>query len=375
MKYMGSKRWMLENGLGQMLEQTVTNYRRFADLFAGSGAVVSYIAKRSRIPVLAYDLQEFSVVLASAIIERCKPLTAAPLWKEWHEIAYRFVAKTSFPSEDKFTYAYVQKCRDWCQNQRHLPITKAYGGHYFSPKQAVWLDALRATLPKEAPKKTVALAGLIQAASQCAAAPGHTAQPFQPTRTAKKFLNEAWEKDILVRTERVLKEISQQYALRSGKAAVADANDAAKGLREGDLVFVDPPYSSVQYSRFYHVLETIVRGECGQVSGVGRYPDFILRPHSKFSIKSESVTAFSTLMRTIAERSCSVIVTFPDHECSNGLSGECIRNIAKKFFRVKEKVVTSKFSTLGGTERSSKTGNIRSARQHANELILYLRPK
>jgi len=375
MKYMGSKRWMLENGLGNILEQTITRYRRFVDLFAGSGVVASYVAKRSRIPVVAYDLQEFSVVLAGAIIERCRPLAADPLWKEWYERACRFVAKISIISEDKFTCAYVWKCRDWCQNQRRLPITNAYGGHYFSPKQAVWLDALRATLPKEVPKKTVALAGLIQAASQCAAAPGHTAQPFQPTRRAKKFLKEAWGKDILVRTECSLKEISQKYALRSGKAVVADANDAAKRLQEGDLVFVDPPYSSVQYSRFYHVLETIVRGECGQVSGVGRYPDFILRPHSKFSIKSESVAAFSTLMRTIAERNCSVIVTFPDHECSNGLSGESIRSIAKEFFRVKEKVVTSKFSTLGGTDRSSKTGNIRSARQHANELILYLRPK
>jgi adenine-specific DNA-methyltransferase len=375
MKYMGSKRWMLENGLGKILEHTATNCRRFVDLFTGSGVVAFYVAKRSRIPVAAYDLQEFSVVLASAIVERCEPLAAGPLWKDWDERAYQFVAKTSIVSEDKFNQIYVEKCRDWCQKQKHLPMTKAYGGHYFCPKQAVWLDALRATLPRKAPERTVALAGLIQAASQCAAAPGHTAQPFQPTRTAKKFLKDAWEKDILGRTEHALKKISQQYALTPGKAEVADANDAAKRLREGDLVFVDPPYSSVQYSRFYHVLESIARGECGQVSGAGRYPDFVLRPHSKFSLKSESKLAFSALMKTIADRNCCVIVTFPDHECSNGLSGEGIRSIAKKFFRLKEKVVSSEFSTLGGTERSSRTGNIRSPRQHAKELILYLRPK
>ena len=64
MKYMGSKRWMLENGLGNILEQNIPHYRRFVDLFAGSGVVASYVAKRSRIPVVAYDLQEFSVVLA-----------------------------------------------------------------------------------------------------------------------------------------------------------------------------------------------------------------------------------------------------------------------------------------------------------------------
>ena len=39
MKFMGSKRWMLENGLGSLLCQRAETANRFVDLFAGSSAV------------------------------------------------------------------------------------------------------------------------------------------------------------------------------------------------------------------------------------------------------------------------------------------------------------------------------------------------
>ena len=66
--------------------------------------------------------------------------------------------------------------------------------------------------------------------------------------------------------------ISLQFASKKGSAVVADANATAKTLKAGDIAFIDPPYSGVQYSRFYHVLETVAKGECGVVSGTGRYP-------------------------------------------------------------------------------------------------------
>jgi adenine-specific DNA-methyltransferase len=66
--------------------------------------------------------------------------------------------------------------------------------------------------------------------------------------------------------------LASQFAQRPGTVKVADANQAARGLQESDLVFIDPPYSGVQYSRFYHVLETIADGGRGPVTEVGRYP-------------------------------------------------------------------------------------------------------
>lgn len=375
MKYMGSKRWMLSNGLGHLLNEMAPHSKRFVDLFAGSGAVSSHVASKVAIPVVAFDLQKFSVVLARAIIGRNEKLEVGGIWKNWYERSKKICDNQKFPIKKRFSKVYVEACRTWSENKKPFPITKAYGGHYFSPEQSIWIDALRATLPKSNPERSVALAALIQAASQCAAAPGHTAQPFQPTRSAKKFLQEAWGRNISKYVRGALEEIAQTYALQVGTAKVSDANSAAVSIRSGDLVFIDPPYSGVHYSRFYHVLETIARGKCGKVSGIGRYPAPKQRPRSKYSVKTESAPAFKKLLKKVSEKGAHAIITFPNHECSNGLSGKTVRKIAKEFFCVKEKIVKSKFSTLGGTKKGQKNGNGRTARQQAKELILILSPK
>lgn len=208
-----------------------------------------------------------------------------------------------------------------------------------------------------------------------AAAPGHTAQPFQPTRTAKEFLEESWSRNIIERTRNAVAAIATEYAQQRGRSTIGNANEAAAQLNDRDLVFIDPPYSGVHYSRFYHVLETISRGECGEVSGVGRYPATVLRPKSRYSLKTESNHALDELFSIVALRGAKAILTFPDHECSNGLSGELVREFAQKYFRVKERSVASVFSTLGGTKDLAHENSGRAARHHARELMLVLRPR
>lgn len=376
MKYMGSKRAMLGNGLGELLNVQVPTAKRFVDLFTGSAAVATHVGCRFNLPVLAFDLQNYSAVLADAIIGRDSKLDWKASHDRWYDRAEKFVSELDLPESGNITQKLVTKYRSWCEDQNDLPITKAYGGHYFSPQQAVWIDALREKLPSTEPARTVALAALIQAASQSAAAPGHTAQPFQPTATAKRFLADAWKRDIPTRVRSGFESLAGQYAKRVGDSRVADANDAAEELEEGDLVFLDPPYSGVHYSRFYHVLETIAQGSCGEVSGVGRYPAPTLRPRSSYSVTSESNSALDDLLRKISSRGARAILTFPDHECSNGLSGESVREISGRYFQVEEKTVKSKFSTMGGTGKAQRNEEgLRSARHHADELILVLDPK
>lgn len=378
MKYMGSKRWMLRNGLASTLNRHSKGATRFVDLFSGSGAVAAYVAQRNNIPVVACDLQSFSSVLALAVIGRTRTMDAERIWIAWQRRAEKVVRRIEVPTTGAITLATVAEMRAWCSRRRTLPITKAYGGHYFSPTQAVWIDALRDTLPQRNPQKTLALAALIMGASQSAASPGHTAQPFQPTRSAKKYLKKAWELDVSSSIKRALTEVAGLHALCKGIAQVGDANTVAETLRPGDLAFVDPPYSGVHYSRFYHVLETIARGQCGEVSGTGRYPESSARPRSKYSIKSESIEAMEGLLATISKKKAKAIVTFPSHKCSNGLSGEKIAQIARSHFEVSKKCVKSKFSTLGGVSGSSESkskGNGRAPRQYAIEYILVLQPK
>jgi adenine-specific DNA-methyltransferase len=259
-------------------------------------------------------------------------------------------------------------CASEAAARKSLVWTK-YGGHYFSPTQSLSFDAMLRSLPTEHEYRDVCLAAVIIAASRCAASPGHTAQPFKATRTAGRYLREAWKRDPFAYTEKALKELCPLHAAEPGKADVADANAVAKSLDESDLVFVDPPYSGVHYSRFYHVLESIARGHCGAVEGVGRYPPRAERPNSAYSRRDSSSDAMDGLLKTLADRRCRVVLTFPKDECSNGLSGESLEKMAKRHFNVVRKTVKTRFSTLGGN-----TSN-RAARHVSDELILILRSK
>jgi hypothetical protein len=81
------------------------------------------------------------------------------------------------------------------------------------------------------------------------------------------------------------------------------------------------------------------------------------------------------LLETIATKGAKAILTFPDHSCSNGLSGEIVRTIAERHFLVEEKSVKSKFSTLGGTSSETNGEAGRAARKAAKELMMVLKPR
>ncbi len=294
-------------------------------------------------------------------------------WKNWHERAERVYLQYRPPKLKKVTRQVVTDFRAWSERWDTLPLTKAYGGHYFCPVQATWIDALRRTLPAKRPARTVALAALLHVASKCAASPGHTAQPLQPSRSANPYIFEAWSRVVPDLTGAALESLSRVFAKQEGTAVTADANEAADHIRPSDLVFIDPPYSGVQYSRFYHVLESVARGTAGEVSGSGRNPEFRMRPHSDYSVKRGAKKALSELLGKIASHGARAILTFPAHECSNGLSGDIVRDLAREHFQVIAKFVNSKFSTLGGV--NLEVGNGRAARRTAQELILCLTPK
>ncbi|MFK4502858.1 adenine-specific DNA-methyltransferase [Bradyrhizobium japonicum] len=372
MKYMGSKRAMLLNGLGDALHAGLPGRKRFVDLFTGSAAVAWHVAKQYDVEVIANDLQQFSVVLASSVLSRTSSLSPRSL-EAWFERADTLVKgspiylralalQKKLETENIETLAL--RARE-LSTHGPTPMVLAYGGYYFSPLQALTLDALRASLPRGQASGS-ALASLVWAASKCAASPGHTAQPFKANRTAGTFLKTAWQKDVVATAEAAFKKIGSIHSRKRGSAVRENANTLAKQLRATDLVFLDPPYSGVHYSRFYHVLETLVGGQCVEVSGTGRYPPADRRPRSQYSLNAGAKEAFTDLMASLSDVGCDVLVTFPAGSASNGLTGQLVTSIARKYFKISSSKVSSRFSTLGGNRVN------REARHAAEELILTL---
>lgn len=376
MKYMGSKRSMLLNGLGEAIAESVPKHRRFVDLFTGSGAVAWHVAQRYDIETVATDIQNFCVALAGGVLERTGlpsesdiqswivtsriMAEQSPLFKEAVQI------QAQIDSGEIQTVA--ERAREYCRLPGG-PIFNAYGGYYYSPLQALKIDALRASLVSAGSAYSLALAALIWVASRCAASPGHTAQPFKPNETAGKYLREAWRRDVDSSLQSAIVAISPQFSKRMGTVVRSDANEMANSLKDGDLAFLDPPYSGVHYSRFYHVLETLTLFRHVEVFGSGRYPPKIDRPQSDYSLQAVSRLALRNLLQQLSRAGSSAIITFPAGKASNGLTGSVVKETADEYFVIKSEKVSGRFSTLGGNLRN------REARQVAEELILTLSPR
>jgi adenine-specific DNA-methyltransferase len=375
MKYMGSKRTMLQNGLGDLIRDKGRKCKRVVDLFSGSAAVSWFAAENINCPVLAVDLQEYAKVLAASVLCRTQPLDSSEIASEWITSAVKLQTKSPYWFDAFDLQRTDVPIRELGVQARRLasqirsPIMNAYGGHYFSPMQCLALDSLRRHLPEKEPRRSVCLAALIAAASKCAAAPGHTAQPFTPSQSSESSIREAWKKDPFGIAYLELRNICRRSAKKLGEARVGDAVVIAGTLNRDDLVFVDPPYSGVHYSRFYHVLETLTLGARVNVTGVGRYPPIEQRPQSAFSNKGQSTAAVTQLIERLADSRCTSLFTFPNADCSNGLSGQKIRDLAENRFKVTSKVIAGRFSTLGGNNLK------REARLKTEELILILQPK
>lgn len=388
MKYMGHKGKLL-SFLGDVLIEESRTANAIADPFCGSGAVSWYLAQNTQKSVVSGDLQKFAVCRAASVVERTKPVDASAIFKPWIKRATSLVkavvdkfpnAQASVEPNPKTTgdiISLVIRSRVFCETvlpglleelNKQFPMTKAYGGYYFSPMQALMLDALRATLPRVPDNRSVALAALIETASRCAAAPGHTAQPFQPTVTSAIHILEAWQKPVDKLLYEAIETISLRCAGKMGAAKVMDFSETINSLEEGDLVFADPPYSDVHYSRFYHVLETLAHGSEIEVTGRGRYPDISQRPSSRFSLRSQSENAARDLIVGCHSRKLNLVLTFPSGEASNGLSAESFMSLAKGLYSsVEEHKVDSDFSTLGGNAKS------RGARLKCQESIICFR--
>ena len=78
---------------------------------------------------------------------------------------------------------------------------------------------------------------------------------------------------------------------------------------EGDIVYIDPPYTTTQYTNSYHVLETIARYDYPEIFGkTGRR---VKREFSSYSNKAKALEEFEDLIRQLNIR--HVLISYSNH--------------------------------------------------------------
>ncbi|MFR7820297.1 DNA adenine methylase [Candidatus Pseudoruminococcus sp.] len=138
-----------------------------------------------------------------------------------------------------------------------------YGGKYFNYDDAKLIGYIREVIESEflngnisEQEYDILIASLIYSFDRCANTVGHYEAYIKRKDIMSTFRFELIRP---IKTDTVI-EIHRE-----------DANELAKRI-SADVAFIDPPYNSRQYSRFYHVLETITKWDKPVLKGVAMKP-------------------------------------------------------------------------------------------------------
>ena len=249
-------------------------------------------------------------------------------------------------------------------------VTLYFSAGYFGIRQAIQLDALRFaidTLDGVHGHRDWLLASWLAAAATVTNAPGHTAQYLKPrTDAAHQRIRRYWRRNVWEEFQKRLVEIkpvgTAAWRNKNG-AEISDAVDLLRSDRLGKvgLVYADPPYTRDQYSRYYHVYETMLRYDFPPASGEGRARPDEERTTSTFSTKTRVIDAFKDLFGAVADLKVPLILSYPTDGLLTEAGGSVRRLAACRFTIETEETFAAQHSTLGasqGSKTKSATENL-----------------
>lgn len=277
MRYIGNKTKLL-SFIGEFLDENGITSGRALDAFAGTASVGSFL-KRKGFDVTACDIMTFSYVFAQAYIVTDEYPQFAGVCDDAEFQAQRstpefraaFEARFSgqgdlfgqgYPGQRSlhetllFLDTFLSPCESFITQHYSAEDASNDGDRmYFTRENATIIDAIRHRVEdwKNSGLITydeyyVLLAALIEAADSVANTTGVYA---------------AYVKTWQANARRKLKLLTPELVVGTGQNCAAiqgDINSVIESVGNLDLLYLDPPYNTRQYSGYYHVPEVIARG-------------------------------------------------------------------------------------------------------------------
>ena len=179
-----------------------------------------------------------------------------------NEIIYK-----AFFDQQKFDLIKLEKLKDYFRGLKatSLPsnyVSENFGNKFFSMNDSVLIGYIREFINQETDlnekEKNILIASLLYSADKAANTVGH-----YDAYIKGKHIPDTFVFDLIS---------PYQYDNKRIHISRHDANQLAKEI-SCDIVYIDPPYNSRQYSRFYHVLENIASWRKPQLFGEARKPE------------------------------------------------------------------------------------------------------
>lgn len=352
---MGTKRG-LANKVGEAVNACASG--KFLDVFSGTCSVGESLGTERQ--VLSNDIQVFAWNVAKAFFcSNEDPMKLLPCSVPVNfEKNLEALTKTHYRnvvSETKAINAKsIKKLRE-IQNEfafidvqnikaSRFPydlFTISYAGTYFSLYQCMEIDSIRFAIDKALKHGDISeeewrwlVLALCKALSRCSTSTGHFAQFLTLKMHNKRRFFSQREKSIWLdwlAARKNLAPIGNRSWRARNRAFNLDALSLLRRLKKQKgapkVIYADPPYTKDQYSRFYHLYETLILYDYPQITGKGRYR--ANRVVSDFSLASKVERAIEELIFEVSDLGADLVLSYP----TNGLMSDSRQKIPRLLHR------------------------------------------
>ena len=282
---MGTKANLLDFIIPEIIAVTPRN-GTVCDIMAGTNAI-GYSLK-PYFKIITNDVQEYSYALAIALIEN-----------------QNFIINSDSATTDLKENFNINQ-----ENGAYHLFKDCYADTYFSEAQCQEIDSIRYAIDKLETKtlKYLYLAALMGTMCLAQSTPGHFAQfmpkdhPRVQTLRAINIWNEFQIRCNDYNSVTFSKFKNKCYCSDFHKLLINET------LNEANTLYIDSPYTQEQYSRFYHVLETVVKYDYPEVQFKAKYRQD--RFMSKFCYKKSVANEFETIIQYGKEHNMNMVISY-----------------------------------------------------------------
>lgn len=282
LNYQGSKKNLIDF-IHKHMDNLIIPEKAFLDIFAGTCAVgYSY---KSCCPVYANDLEYYSYLIADSLLNNYNNYNFNKIKKEIGN-QFKNLYNLKLKKYDKWiiaeeTFLESNKIEDlidlyssyptiWnnaemiLDKKQYILFTSYYAGNYFGIKQAIEIDCLRNLIENiDSNLFSMLISCLFFAMKNCVfSKDGHMAQPLDLHKNASKLIFKRKNSILDNFYSKLTEYFSSEFINTnfSNSAYNMDFENLIKLKEIQDnvgLIYADPPYTDMQYSRYYHLLNIV----------------------------------------------------------------------------------------------------------------------
>lgn len=349
LNYPGSKKRLLDfiyNNTSKYIDKN----KYVLDIFTGTGCVAE-MYKNNGYKVYANDVENYAYNISSTLLKKIYKINFINIELNYtkNKESIEFIYKDMLKEENiflnnkdlsiinfndnlpkiwkkdfkiKINDIEIKTINDLNNNINNIPFclfTLYYSGIYFGLKQSIQIDSIRYAIEQEKEEdRSVLFTCLYYAMKETSfSKDGHMAQPLNQEKNAKKLF-EVRSKDIYdLFINKLNKFIDNQNENEDGEIfnkQFIDLLNEEKIINNVGFIYADPPYTDMQYSRYFHLLTTITNYIYPNMTykndelTTGLYAEN--RYQSNISSRSKSLEELTSLIEFSSKRNISLCFSY-----------------------------------------------------------------